>query len=101
MVETWLRIGHQELLACNRNGRAERETLQTAQACSDLPNTNTDTGRYENRPRTHAKRLNRDSVVLGVGKPSERAEGRQKRETRLSPIVRTGRAILEVTSNLT
>ena len=24
MVETWLRIGHQELLACNRNGRAER-----------------------------------------------------------------------------
>ena len=36
MVETWLRIGHQELLACNRNGRAERETLQTAQACSDL-----------------------------------------------------------------
>ena len=43
----------------------------------------TQAGRYENRPRTHAKRLNRDSVVLGVGKPSERAEGRQKRETRL------------------
>ena len=42
------RIGHQELLACNRNGRAERgETLQTAQGVATYPNTNTDTGRYE------------------------------------------------------
>ena len=56
------------------------ETLQTAQGVATYPNTNTDTGRYEKTGfRTHAKRLNRDSVVLGVGKPSERAEGRQKR----------------------
>ena len=57
------------------NGRLCKQHKRAA----TYPNTNTDTGRYENRPRTHAKRLNRDSVVLGVGKPSERAEGRQKR----------------------
>ena len=48
MVETWLRIGHQELLACNRNGRAERGRLcKQHKRAATYPNTNTDTGRYE------------------------------------------------------
>ena len=60
------RIGHQELLACNRNGRAERGDSANSTSVATYPNTNTDTGRYEKTGlETHAKRLNRDSVVLG------------------------------------
>ena len=78
------------------------ETLQTAQRVATYPNTNTDTGRYEkNRPRTHAKRLNRDSVVLGVGKPSNAQRGGRSGETRLKSDSPNWSRILEVTSNLT
>ena len=42
------RIGHQELLACNRNGRAERgDSCKQHKRVATYPNTNTDTGRYE------------------------------------------------------
>ena len=55
------RIGHQELLACNRNGRAERgDSANSTKRVKTYPNTNTDTGRYEKTGlETHAKRLNR------------------------------------------
>ena len=77
MVETWLHWTS-ELLACNRNGRAERGDSANSTSVQRLtPRTNTDTGRYEKTGLERAKRLNRDSVVLGVGKPSERSRGRK------------------------
>jgi hypothetical protein len=55
------------------------ETLQTAQRAATNPNTDTPTGRYEKTglERTQSV-LNRESGLSGVGKSSERAEGRQK-----------------------
>ena len=82
------RIGHQELLACNRNGRAERGDSANSTSVQRLTPTRIQTqAGMRNRPRTHAKRLNRDSVVLGVGKPSERAEGGRSGKRASSPIV--------------
>ena len=56
------------------------ETLQTAQRAATNPNTDTPTGRYEKTglERTQSV-LNRESGLSGVGKSSERAEGRQRR----------------------
>ena len=98
------RIGHQELLACNRNGRAERRRLcKQHRSVRRLTPTRIQTqAGMRNRPRTHAKRLNQDSVVLGVGKPSGTRRGAAEAgETRFKSDSRAGRAILKVTSNLT
>ena len=77
------RIGHQELLACNRNGRAERGDSANSTSVQRLTPTRIQTGRYEKTGlETHAKRLNRDSVVLGVGKPSNAQRGGRSGETR-------------------
>ena len=74
MVETWLHA--LDIKSCWRviATVAERRLCKQHKRAATYPNTNTDTGRYEkNRPRTHAKRLNRDSVVLGVSLRTQRA----------------------------
>ena len=86
----------------NRNGQRNGETLQNSTSVQRLTPTRIQTGRYEKTGlETHAKRLNRDSVVLGVGKPSNAQRGGRSGKRASSPIVRTGRAQSCEASNLT
>ena len=75
MVETWFTHWTSELLACNRNGRAERGDSANSTSVQRLTPTRIQTQAGMKAGLERAKRLNRDSVVLGVGSLPERAEG--------------------------